>query len=47
MHACGKGYVAKMGDMKAQVLVEFGTCMEVRASNGRSKILLVHYPSKH
>jgi hypothetical protein len=42
-----KGHVAKMDDMEAQVLVEFGTCMEVRASIGSSKIPLVHYPSKH
>jgi len=44
--ACRRGHVAKMGDMEAQVLVEFGTCLEVRASSGRSRIPLVHYPSK-
>jgi hypothetical protein len=46
-YACRRGHVAKMGDMEAQVLVEFSTCIEVRASSGRSKIPLVHHPSKH
>jgi hypothetical protein len=42
-----KGHVVKMCDMEAQVLVEFGTCRGMQASSGRSKIPLVHYPSKH
>jgi hypothetical protein len=42
-----KFLVAKTGDIEGKVLVGFGTLYEVRASSGRFKIPLVHYPSKH
>jgi hypothetical protein len=34
-------------NIEGKRLVDLGTRLEVRASGGRSKMRLVHYPSKH